>query len=190
MGDSNYTKQYRLEGEQHLCPASFLKSLGRNVIKEVHFIEGQNGNLLPLTEDAALERVLSGLPTVQRFVLHENFASIKPNLSKAITKNLTNSEQMRLESKIIKIMRSESVYAWASQLTLVRRFQTSTCNSRYFKDRKMSSRQFFEYYGKNVVKMVRFCENKDGYLVKKPNKEEEAPYRILDHENFKDPLVT
>ena len=186
MGDAKYPKQYRLEGEPqpHLGPIGFIKSFGRNVIKESHFIEGNNGNLLPLTEDAALERVLSGLPTVQRFVLHENFASIKPNLSNVITKNITNSEQMRLESKIIKIIRSESVYAWASQLTLVRRFQTSTCNSRYFKDRKMSSRQFFEYYGKNVVKMVRFCENKDGYLVKKPNKEEEAPYGILDHENF------
>ena len=74
------------------------------------------------------------------------------------------SEQLKIEKKIVKILKAEK--GSATQTTLHKRFQSATNNPTYFQDYNVTPKQFFKFYGKEVIELVPFYEDKNGELVR------------------------
>ena len=80
-----------------------LQSIGANVFRQIELTEGENGDMLSLENNAADLQVLSDNKIIKRWTL---------------CKNACIQEGKPVENYIIKLIKSEASYHWATQHTL------------------------------------------------------------------------
>jgi len=85
--------------------------------------------------------------------------------------DLSPTDQLKIENKIINILKSEAKCHWITNTTLRQRFKAAIGDPNYFskfginKNHVPSQKKFFEYYGKDIIKEVKFFEDETGDLV-------------------------
>ena len=135
-------------------PEDFLLHYGRNVLKEIRFGLGQGGNVIG-----------------KRWTLKN--ATIRPLPTPYTIRDVPVSTQLKIENKIINILKSEAKCHWITHTTLRERFQAAIGDPNFLINCKsgtdnyvpFTQKKFFEYYGKNIIKEVKFFEDETGDLV-------------------------
>ena len=153
-------------------PKDFLQNYGRNVLKEIRFFLGQDGNVrAEIRNNEVFDKNLEEKDVINRWTLKN--VTIRPLPTPFTIRDVPVSTQLKIENKIINILKSEAKCHWITHTTLQERFQAAIGDPNFLINCKsgtdnyvpFTQKKFFEYYGKNIIKEVKFFEDETGDLV-------------------------
>ena len=163
--DSRYFKNYSTfeASKKFTSPKNLFKTYGKNVLQEIRFVLGQGGNVrAEILNSEDFDTNLEERDVIRRWTLKN--ATMRPLPSYTIG-DLSPTDQLKIENKIINILKSEAKCHWITNTTIRQRFKAAIGDPNYFskfginRNHVPSQKKFFEYYGKDIIKEVKFFED-------------------------------